>query len=117
MREHINYEVFVRMMNRWTDEDTKRLAVAKAKHMLESCPFVDAVRGAVRDTVRDIDEVDPHLRAVAASWRRDLHWSDIGRYVTKGPRGSATQTLRVDGVRGGSAYVVTDEVSGEIEAT
>ena len=115
MRQVINYEVFVKMMNRWTDEDTKRLAVAKAKHTLESCPFVDAVRDAVREKPHHTDEVDPHLRAVAASWRRDLHWSDIGRYVTKGPRGSATQTLRVDGVRGGSAYVVSDEVSGEIE--
>ena len=113
MRSVINYEVFVRMMNRWTDEDQARLAQAKARHLLPSCPFVDSIQ----ERAYPIDQVDPHLRNVAAALRRDLHWTDVGRYATKGPRGLAVQRLRVsgdvNGARCGSAYVVVDEVSGE----
>ena len=112
MMEVIDYEVFVRMMNRWTPEDQARLAQAKARHDLKACAFVNAITKCT--PVRGyISDVDPHLMYVAKMWRTAGPWTDVGRYATKGPRGSAVQRLYVNGARCGSAYVVVDEVSGE----
>ena len=89
---HIDYEVFVRMMNHWTPEDQARLAQAKARHLLPSCPFVNAVR----EESPSIDRAAITNAAEDAGIHPDL------------------LTIYVDGARCGEAYVVVDELSGEI---
>lgn len=64
----VNYQVYSRFMERWTDEDRARLKQIERDNVLERCPLVEQLRE------------EP----------RDAKWFDVAAYIGELGRFSAT---------------------------
>lgn len=44
----VDYSIYASFMGRWTDEEYARLREVEARNFLETCPFVERLRGNER---------------------------------------------------------------------